>query len=311
MATSKKGSKKSASTKSASKSTSKKEITPKGGRGLGATSDRIADARQSLSGERRVLNVIPSRDTHKDFRFENASEAGIVSAPAALPPTRDLREPWWKINDQGSTGSCVGWSSGDGVLRWHFVKAGLVPQNKLLSPRFLWMAAKETDEFTTQPTTFIEDEGTSLKAALDIARKYGEVLDEVIPFKTGKLYPNPAKTFYALASRLKIASYFNLGGGHEVGALGNWRTWLATHGPILTRLDVDATWDGAASTHGKLDTYQPATTRGGHAVAIVGYTPDRFIIRNSWGTSWGDNGFGYASFGYAQAAFTEAYGISI
>jgi C1A family cysteine protease len=47
-------------------------------------------------------------------------------------------------------------------------------------------------------------------------------------------------------------------------------------------------------------------------VALVGYTPDRFIVRNSWGTTgWGDQGFGYASLAYAQDAFTEAYGVSL
>src|SRR5690606_5413642 len=29
----------------------------------------------------------------------------------------------------------------------------------------------------------------------------------------------------------------------------------------------------------------------GHAVAIVGYTKDGFIIQNSWGTGWGNGGF--------------------
>jgi hypothetical protein len=29
----------------------------------------------------------------------------------------------------------------------------------------------------------------------------------------------------------------------------------------------------------------------GHAIAIVGYTPEGFIIQNSWGTAWGDGGF--------------------
>ena len=51
--------------------------------------------------------------------------------------------------------------------------------------------------------------------------------------------------------------------------------------------------------------------RGGHAIALVGYTPDRFIVRNSWGTGWGDKGFAYASLAYAKDAFTEAYGISV
>ena len=80
----------------------------------------------------------------------------------------------------------------------------------------------------------------------------------------------------------------------------------------MTRLDVDATWDNAKKTNGNLDVYQPNTTRGGHAVALVGYTPDRFIVRNSWGTElWGDKGFGYASESYASEAFTEAYGVSV
>ena len=120
------------------------------------------------------------------------------------------------------------------------------------------------------------------------------------------MYAGEAQTFYALAAQLKIASYFNLGTNP-----GNWRTWLATKGPILTRLGVDATWDNADATHGNLDIYKPDTVRGGHAVALVGYTPDRFIVRNSWGTTWGDKGYGYASLGYAQAAFTEAYGVTL
>lgn len=258
------------------------------------------------SSVKRILNVLPSKNTEKDWRFENAVDANVLGAVRAMPTSKDLREPWWKVNDQGTTGSCVGWATADAVLRWHFVKEGRVPKDQLVSPRFIWMAAKETDEFVTQPTTFIEEDGTSLKAALDIARKYGAVLDKILPFKTGKLYPNPAKTFYALAAQLKIASYFNLGGN-----LANWRTWLATKGPILTRLNVDETWDNATATQGNLDVYLPNTAHGGHAVALVGYTPDRFIVRNSWGTGWGDGGFAYASLGYAQAAFTETYGVSL
>jgi C1A family cysteine protease len=255
---------------------------------------------------KRVLNILPSKGMEKDWTFENADEAGVLRASARIPASRDLRESWWTIADQGDTGSCVGWATADSVLRWMYVKAGRLEERELLSPRFIWMAAKESDEFITQPTTFIEDDGTSLKAALDIARKYGAVSDRVLPFRTGKLYPNPAKTFYALAAKLKIKSYFNLKTN-----VGNWRTWLATQGPILTRLDCDATWDAATDNRGELDVFQPKTARGGHAVALVGYTQKHFIVRNSWGRYWGDGGYGYASWSYAQAAFTEAYGVTV
>ena len=173
------------------------------------------------------------------------------------------------------------------------------------------MAAKETDAYTTRPTSFIEQDGTWLSAALDIARKYGVVTEAVLPFETPPgataLYTaGDENIFYATASQRKIGSYFNLGPN-----LKNWRSWIANQGPILTRLDVDATWDNATATQGNLDVYQPKTAHGGHAVALVGYTPDRFIVRNSCGTGLGYQGYAYASLAYAQAAFKEAYVVVI
>jgi hypothetical protein len=255
--------------------------------------------------KKRILNCIPSQGTEKDWRIENAADAGVLTT-TSIPKAKDLRETWWKVGDQGSTGSCVGWASSDSVLRWHFVKAGKLPQTSSLSPRFEWMAAKETDEYSSRPTTFIESEGTSLKSALDVARTFGAVQDAVLPFASGALYAGDGNTFYATAAQLKIGMYFNLG-----TSLDAWRSWLAGKGPILTRLGVDGTWDDADITKGNLDVYKPDTVRGGHAVALVGYTADRFIVRNSWGISWGDKGFGYASLSYAQTAFTEAYGVSL
>ena len=255
----------------------------------------------------RVLNCNPSLNTDLDWQFEHAIAALLFKIPKKIPDSVDLREAWWGIGDQGSTGSCVGWAAADSVLRWHFVKANRIGVNDQLSPRFIWMAAKETDRLVSFPTTFIEHEGTSLKTALDIARKYGVVKDSFLPFNSGQLYAGDSKNFYAEASKLKISSYFNLGSNPT-----NWKNWLALNGPIMARLNVDDTWDNAFSTKGNLDIYNPKATRGGHAVALVGYTQDRFIVRNSWGAiNWGDKGFGYASLAYAKKAFVETYGVSL
>lgn len=203
----------------------------------------------------RIANVIPSMDTQEDWVMNNALGAGILAAPAAVPASVDLRTAWWKVGDQKTTGSCVGWATSEGVLRLHFVNANRISQTETLSPRFVWMAAKETDEFNSRPSTFIESDGTSLKSALDIARKFGVVKDTVLPFATGKLYQNEADTFYAIASQLKIASYINL-----FKNVGQWRTWLATKGPLLVALGVDSTWDNATATKGKLDRYSSRRT---------------------------------------------------
>lgn len=258
----------------------------------------------------RICNVVPSKGTEKDWALENAMEAQVfAAAPVALPASVDLRAAWWTVGDQESTGSCVGWGSTDGVARYHMVKANRLAANARLSPRYTWMASKETDTFTTRPETFIEGAGTSMKAAVDILRKFGAVPESMLPFHVAtNMYLGNENTFYATAATRKIAAYFNL---HKTVA--SWRTWLANHGPILVGLNVDATWDNASAANPNLDVFQPATVRGGHAPCVVGYTADkRFIIRNSWGTGWGDHGFAYASEAYIAAAFfNESYGVTL
>lgn len=260
-----------------------------------------------------ILNCLPSPKPEKHWTLDTAVAAGVTDAPSARSSAAaaaggiDLRAPWWAIGDQGNTGSCVGWGTADAVLRWHFVKAGRLSKTERLSVRYVWMASKETDQYTTRPTSFIESDGTWLTAALGIAQKFGVVTDKVLPFKLGgqsQMFTGTANTFYALAAQRRIASYFNLGRD-----LSKWRNWLATQGPILTRLDVDAAFMNATATKGRLDSYTPGSGLGGHCVALVGYVNGRFIVRNSWGTGWGDKGFAHAADSYAQPAFTEAFGV--
>jgi C1A family cysteine protease len=257
----------------------------------------------------RICNLTPSLKTETDWQFHNAVESGVLGAAGALPASLDLRKPWWDIGDQKNTGSCVGWGSTDGVARYMFVTANRLAKTDKLSPRFTWMASKETDTLTSRPETMIEGAGTTLKAAVDILRTFGAAPEPLLPFTIATaMYTGDENTFFATAATRKIAAYFNLQRN-----LPNWRAWLNQHGPILIGLNVDHTWDNATATGGNLDTFQPNTVRGGHAATVVGYTATgRFIVRNSWGTGWGDKGFAYASEGYINAGFyNESYGVTL
>ena len=264
---------------------------------------------RGINVRQRICNLVPSKGTETDWTFPDAVAGGALAAPAALPSSVDLRAAWWAIDDQEDTGSCVGWATAEGVVRYHMVKVGKVAKNVLLSPRFVWMGSKETDEYVTRPETFVEAAGTSLKAAVDIVRKYGAVEMALLPFHVStKMYVGNENAFFTAAAQRKIASYFNL---HR--NLNQWKSWLASNGPILAGLSVDQTWDNAAATGGNIDTFMPNTVRGGHAITVVGYTSSgRFIVRNSWGTGWGDHGFGYVSAAYIAAGFfDESYGVTL
>lgn len=257
----------------------------------------------AITPVQRIFNALPSPGRDRDWTFASAVSAGVI---AALPPPEaiDLRCDWWPVGDQGRSGSCVGWATADGPLRWHFSKAGRLAESEGLSVRQVWMGAKELDELRT-PASYLEAFGTTIKSALDLARDFGVVPESLLPIDSPRLYQGDPKAFYTTAAQRRIASYHNLGLAGPV-----WRSWLANSGPIVARLDCDAAWFKAAATGGRLSGYVRPDEPKGHAVAIVGYTPDHFIVRNSWGdTGWGDRGFGYADNAYAKAAFTEAYGV--
>lgn len=259
----------------------------------------------------RILNAVPSQGKETDWKMEQAIEGGIVSTD--FPESLDLREDdWWKIGNQAETGSCVGWASTDGMLRWHLVKAKKIKKTARLSIRFTWMAAKETDKFTDFPETFLEGSGTPLKGAMEVLRKFGSVHEKVLKFNRGFVSNQyDTDSFFALAAELKIKSYYCLQ-YDAITPIDHFKMWLTHQGPILAMIDIDSNfWKPYDDKTAKLHEYDKENVKGGHAIVIVGYTKDHFIIRNSWGTEYGDNGYAYASYDYMNAGCCEAYGIVV
>ena len=112
----------------------------------------------------------------------------------------------------------------------------------------------------------------------------------------------------------------------EPGAVAHYKRVLAGSGgrrpmPVVVGTLVFDSWLRSPETRrtGKITMPLPGEpTEGGHAWCIVGYQDEAsvpgggyFIVRNSWGTGWGDRGFAYASNDYARDAFTEAYGAVV
>lgn len=248
------------------------------------------------------LNVLPSRNTENDWTLSTAQEAGLVMRVRKIPGAVDLRESWWRVQNQKNTGACVGFSIAYGLLWWHWVNNGKSERDKP-SARFVWMASKETDSWTRFPTSFVEGSGTYIKDALTVCRKHGVIADNRLSMRA-ETTSIPESTLYAEAARNRIVSYHRLNGPTE------WRQWIASQGPVVCQLSPDEQFMRASRRDRVLEKYDIASANyGGHAIVLAGYGPEHFIVRNSWGTRWGYKGYQIVTQEYALSAFREAYGI--
>ena len=232
-----------------------------------------------------------------------------------LPEVVDLRKGaprgFSMPYDQGRTGSCVGQAVSK-VLAYELWQTGKLVKTHwryLPSPKFIWMASKETDAWTHRPTTMLQTTGTYVKDALDVLRKHGACTDRDLPMDSaGSLLP--WQQFYARCEEFKIKSYHSLspwGKGFNSEGL---REWLANKGPAVTRFNVD---EGFMRANSRTKILEPTKKHnyGGHAAVWIGYGPGYFLLLNSWGTRWGNKGVIKVSEEWAKLKASESYGIEV
>jgi hypothetical protein len=185
-------------------------------------------------------------------------------------------------------------------MRWHLVAADRLDPQVRLSPRYVWTAAKEMFQPERFPSTFLSEDGTSLKAGLDVVRKFGAALEDELPWETG-LASRPPAEFNDLVAERTIVGYVTLKDPD------GWRRWLYESGPVLVLLKKDRHLDS-----GVLQEFDEASAGDeGHAAALFGYGPGYFLVRSSWGTDWADAGYARMSLEYAAKAVAESYGVIV
>jgi len=81
-------------------------------------------------------------------------------------------------------------------------------------------------------------------------------------------------------------------------------------GPLVTTLSV---YTDFLLYKSGVYTHTTGQVEGGHAISIVGYddTKQAFIIRNSWGEDWGENGFAYISYNDISGVGQETYQFQV
>ncbi|HEY9099506.1 MAG TPA: C1 family peptidase [Thiobacillus sp.] len=251
------------------------------------TNRALKTSAEKATGQK--LDAFPDRIDLRDWYYQPA----LISLPEAL-----VNCPYIKPNmvlDQGQEGACTGFAMAAVV---NFLRAKR-QQRSMVSPRMLYEMARRYDEWPGE-----DYDGSSARGAIKGWVKHGVCLRSAWKDdKHGITHMSDAIVKQAMG--VPGGAYYRI----RPYNVRDMHTALNETGILYVTLMVHAGWAHPGAEKGskpisvnfkhrgrKTTLKLPVIKRsgsadGGHAVAIIGYTPQGFIVQNSWGPSWGNKGF--------------------
>jgi C1A family cysteine protease len=257
------------------------------------------------------LGWLPDYPDFRDYT-ENTEEikqvlgSGGVRKAKALPATVDLREWCSPVENQGNLGSCTA-NAGVGAIEYYERKS--FGRHTDASRLFLYKVTRNLMKQTG-------DTGAFLRTTMGAMVLFGVPPEEYWPYtdQEKEFDREPSAFCYAFAQNFQTLKYFRHDApGRSLGEiLTQVKTYLSKGHPAMFGFTVYNSIEQADKS-GKIPFPSPREkVEGGHAILAVGYddrmkiknqygkveTTGALLIRNSWGTGWGDKGYGWLPYDY-------------
>lgn len=238
-------------------------------------------------------NVVQSVEDTRDFAH--------IYTGAPLPAEVDWRYLDTPIKDQRSLGACVAHSN-LACLESIAIANGVAPGSQDWAELFPHYKARELDGLLLLP-----EGGCTPRSGLRALNKFGVPTEADYPYNEATYNDNPSSMVHTLAMPNRLMRYERADiWGYNVSN----RSVLAVKRMIAESPGVTLAFScfepfmrlkGPLATHAA-QFVDGGGYYGGHQVKASGYSDSMggFIVKNSWNTPWGDNGYGILP--YAQAA---------
>ena len=222
----------------------------------------------------------PDEDDNKHWSYEDTLKPGM--ATLFTGPNVDLRPFSSPRQDQKASSSCVAHATVKALEIKRIIEHG--PENHVdLSRLAVYYLAREL----MFPPKTGKDSGTYISHAFDAMRRFGIPPESDWPFDLDKVNSPPSWMAMRSAPGHKITSFF------KIRSKGNARVdevvrCLQAGNPVVYGTQVGDEWfNYQVGQVLKL----PVGTSSGHATVLVGFVNGLFVGENSWGSSWGQEGF--------------------
>jgi C1A family cysteine protease len=222
-----------------------------------------------------------------------ALKHGIISSARAVikvPQAIDLRETGFlpSVYDQSALGSCTS-NAIAGVYEYEQKREG----NPDFMPSRLFNYYGEREIENSIPY----DAGAWIRDGMTVAAKLGFPPESLWPYNISRFTERPPAQAYTEALRHRSLVYSRV---MTAGRERDVKLALAAQTPVVFGFTVYSSFfDVARDGIVKVPDIARENVEGGHAVVIVGYKRLKprgafyAIVRNSWGSSWGDEGYCY------------------
>ena len=205
---------------------------------------------------------------------------------AVLPDRVDLSSRLPQPGTQGNQGSCVGWAIAYGARSYY---EG-VATGQVLSPKLAFSPAYIYNQIRSKSSDC--SGGSNIANALNLLKNQGVARNEDFPYMEGNCSRMPSSRVRASAAENAILGWRAI----KYGQIETVKGELYRGNPVVVGMSVPGSFDKLRGPTIFSDVN--STSRGGHAMTIVGYDQQRgaFKVLNSWGTGWGDGGYGWVDY---------------